>query len=616
MKKIVIYSALVTALALTGCSDMLNIQPVGSVQQTTLLNKNGIDMSLTATYARLRNNSYFEASVTNYPYGDVLGGDANKGSNFSDQPDFTAIETYAIAIDNSYFHIKWRREYDGVFRSNNLLSMIDQIQEELSTYPGDGDKDYYTEVKAEALFLRAHHMFEVVKLFGAAVPFVSLEDFVNSSTPDPQVSNTDESGNYVYVWDRILEDLQFAYDNLPETRTVSGQYTRTNKWAAAALMAKVLVYQSSPYTGNNGGANRWAEAKSLLGEIVANGTDSKGTKYRLATTYEELYTAGESDWTGESVFDVQTSIAGTVTEYNVLMGAPHVGMSGALGLSGWGFYQPSNDFVNAHIVDANGLPLKDGSFRNMETLTKAGPNGANYPVVDLAVYTDPRLDYNVGRFHTPFLDYGVPIGIDGWIREVTNGGYYVNKKPIPKKADRGSLAISNQAVSSAKNYHIIRYADVLLLYAETLIETGDLAGARELINTVRARAANSYLAAADESSYILDDKVNNTTKAGAAGNYRIGLWPESQFANKEGALTALRWERRIELGMEGHHWYDLVRWGIAGEELNKFTAFEGKWLSRYTDAKYDAGWAYMPIPLNEINTMQGRLKQNDAWGGN
>ena len=65
----------------------------------------------------------------------------------------------------------------------------------------------------------------------------------------------------------------------------------------------------SPYNGTNGTSNKWTEAKSILETVIANGTDSKGTKYTLTPSYETLYTAGESDWTGESVFDVQMAIS-------------------------------------------------------------------------------------------------------------------------------------------------------------------------------------------------------------------------------------------------------------------------------------------------------------------
>lgn len=618
MKKLFIYAAVVAAAigSMTSCSDFLDVKPVTNKQEPDFISQEGVTQLLTGMYAKLnstdKNNGYFASTLTNYAYGDVMGGDANKGSTYQDQPDFTSLETYTFTTDNGYLQSKWMNTYNGVFFANNVIKIADLAKEELAAAAGES-KDFYTETIAQARFIRGFFHFEIVKLFGAAVPYV--DDVAMKENVNPQISNVDESGNYIYIWDKIVDDLQFAYDNLPDTWAEAG---RVNKWAAAALLAKVKMYQSSPYDGKNGTSNHWAEVKTILEDVMANGKDNKGTKFRLADTYEELYTAGISDWTGESVFDIQAAVSGTVEQTANVNGAWHIGFNGSLGTGGWGFYQPSYDMINAHIVDANGLPKMDNSYRNDPVLSSLDSN--NLPHTDLTVYTDPRLDVSTGRFETPFLDWTVPNKLDGWVRDVSNGGLYLNKKNIPRKADKGSLSNTTQTLSTAKNFHLIRYADVLLWYAEALIELGQHQQAGEFINQVRARAANSYVKAVDpetmietSSSYVLDDKINGKQDANAAANYRIGTYPPSQFATKEKALEALRWERRIELAMEGHRWYDLVRWGIAAEVLNDFLKYESNHLVKYANSNYNAKWTVMPIPHNEIQKMNGLLVQNENW---
>lgn len=613
MKKLFIYSAIATLFTMGSCSDFLQIDPVGKVSEPDFLSKEGVTQLTTGMYAKMHNDEYFAGTLSNYAYGDVMGGSANKGSNFTDQPDFTSLEVYTFASDNGYLNLKWKACYNGVFFANNLINVSNKVQGDLSATPGQS-KDFYTETIAQARFFRAFWHFEVVKLFGAAVPYVGDADV--AANVNPQVSNIDESGNYIYVWDKMIEDLQYAYDNLPDTWTT--EKGRINKWAAAALLAKVKMYQSSPYNGKNGTQNRWGEVKTMLEEVMANGKDNNGTKYKLADTYQQLYTAGESDWTGESIFDIQMAVSGTVEQTCNINGAWHIGFSGALGTGGWGFYQPSYDLVNSHIVNTDGLPKMDGSYKNDPALSVL--DDAKIPHTDLTVYTDPRLDISTGRFETPFLDWTVPTIIDGWIREVTNGGLYLNKKNIPRKADKGSTSVTDQTCSTAKNFHLIRYADLLLWYAETLIETGNPQEAGKYINQVRARAAKSYVKAVDPatmaeaaSSFVLDDKVNGKQGVNAAANYRIGLYPASQFASKEKALQALRFERKLEMALEGHRWYDLVRWGIAGEELNSYVKYEAKYLSKYKNSVYNANWVTLPIPLNEIQKMDGVLVQNENW---
>lgn len=616
MKKLFIYSAMTALLTLgsSSCSDFLDVKPVGAVREENLSNQEGVDQLVTGMYAKMHDNSYFEATLSNYAYGDVMGGSANKGSTFQDQPDFTSLETFTFTTDNGYLNVKWKKCYNGVFFANNVIKIADLAKEELSATDGQS-KDYYTETIAQARFFRGFWHFEVVKLFGAAVPYV--DDAAMKENVNPPISNVDESGNYIYIWDKIIDDLQYAYENLPDTWPVDKG--RVNKWAAGALLAKVKMYQSSPYDGKNGTQNLWSEVKSLLEEIMTNGKDNNGTKFKLADTYEELYIAGESDWTGESVFDIQMAITGTVEETSSINGPWHIGFNGALGTGGWGFYQPSYDLVNSHIVDEKGLPKTDGSYKNVPALTTLDEN--NIPHTDLTVYTDPRIDVSTGRFNTPFWDWTIPSSLDGWVRDYSNGGPYLNKKNIPRKADKGNLSIITVTNSSAKNFHLIRYADVLLWYAEALIETGNPQEAGKYINQVRARAANGYVKAADPdngmaettSSYVLDDKVNGKTLPNAAGNYRIGLYPDSQFATKESATQALRWERKIEMALEGHRWYDLARWGIIADELNSFISYEKNFFLKYANSVYNPKWCILPIPLNEIQKMDGLLVQNENW---
>lgn len=615
MKRLFIYSAMTAMLALgTSCSDFLDVKPVGNVSETDFANVTGVEQLLTGMYAKMHDNSYFEATLSNYAYGDVMGGSANKGTTYQDQPDFTSLETYTFTTDNGYLNTKWKKCYNGVFSANNVIKVSEQAKEALSAANGES-KDKYTEAIAQARFFRGFWHFEVVKLFGAAVPYV--DEVAMQENVNPQVSNVDESGNYIYIWDKIVDDIKYAYDNLPDTW--STDKGRVNKWAAAAMLAKVKMYQSGVYDGKNGNSNHWGEVKSILEDVIANGKDNNGTKYRLADTYEELYTAGESDWTGESVFDIQMAITGTVQQTSNINGAWHIGFSGALGTGGWGFYQPSNDLVNSHIVDEKGLPMMDGGYKNIPVLTQLDEN--KVPHTDLTVYTDPRLDVSTGRFQTPFLDWTVPSIIDGWVRDYSNGGLYLNKKNIPRKADKGSLSITNQTCSSAKNFHLIRYADVLLWYAEALIETGNPQEAGKYINQVRARAAKGYVKAADAdngmvettSPYVFEDLVNGTKGVNAAANYRIGLYPDSQFATKEKATQALRWERKLEMALEGHRWYDLARWGIIADELNSYLAYEKQYLLKYANSSYNPKWVYLPIPLNEIQKMDGLLVQNENW---
>ena len=386
---------------------------------------------------------------------------------------------------------------------------------------------------------------------------------------------------------------------------------------AKAELAKLYLYWSSPYDGKNATADHWNDCKTLLEDIIANGKNARGTKFKLTENYADLWDAETSDWTGEDVFDIQLTISGTQTNTNAISYTPAIGQPGASGLGGWGFYQPTYEFVNSYIVDANGLPAAD--YQSKEALTQMV--GGNV-VSDLATYTDPRLDVAAGRFGVPFLDYGVPVATNGWVRDYTNGGLYMNKKNLPKISDRGSTSVATAVASSAKNFHVIRFADILLWRAEVAIHENDLTTALKYINQVRERAANSvYTTEGNESyytdaelavptGYTFDDKVNGRTVSNTVANYRLGLY--TSFASATEATTALKREYRAEFGMDGHRWFDIARWGEIVDVMNAYFTYEKTYLPKFSNVA-NVRYTYFPIPLTDIQTAEGRLVQNEAW---
>ena len=607
MKKVLLYSAfaLGTLTMNTGCGeDFLLIQPVASVSEATLTTAEGIDYVLTGAYSAFNNMRQVEgcggAAYTNWVFGDILGADANKGSDPTDQSELTALEVYSFNSTNGYVLARWRAVYEAVKRANNVLDMAQKMGD---TLPNAAD------IIAQAKFIKGAWMFEGIKTFGAAIPYVSLEDY--QAATDPNVSNVDENGNYVYIWDKVEQDLKDAIADLPATRT-KGNYGRATSWMAKALLAKMYLFWSSPYNGTNAtDASKLASASSLLDDIIANGVDAKGQKYKLADDYYTLWTAGESDWTGESVFDIQTVIHGTQTDTSALIHASMNGLRGILGTGGgWGFYQPTHEFVNSYIVDANGLP--EPNYTNMKPVADM-----KTMKTDLSIATDPRVDMVAGRPGVPYFDYGTPSAADQtlWIRDLSNAGPYINKKHMISKADRAAHGTSNAAAASDVNYHVIRFADILLMRAECDIrDGGDTKLAFEYINKVRARAAKAGVAADKTTvgSYTLEDLAAGTTTTGMAAQYRVGLYPGTDFASVDAAWTALKRELRAEFGMEGHRWFDIARWGEVGKVLNAYREYELDYIGKFTNV-YNENWVCMPIPDSELKTAEGRFVQSVNW---
>jgi hypothetical protein len=207
--------------------------------------------------------------------------------------------------------------------------------------------------------------------------------------------------------------------------------------------------------------------------------------------------------------------------------------------------------------------------------------------------------------------WGVNVGKD-WIRASFGdiSGPYLTKKNYyhaGEDANRGTGGWGEQR--SGINYHIIRYADVLLMAAEAAVEVGRTDDALDWVNQVRNRAKNM--------TYLKD--VNDPGKD--AANYQIEPYPAGAFANVDYARKAVRFERRLELGVEGHRLFDLRRWDAndpgydAVQVMNNYIANEGRTITPFgTSANpYEAKYNLFPIPLNAIDLSGGVLQQNPGY---
>ena len=158
-------------------------------------------------------------------------------------------------------------------------------------------------------------------------------------------------------------------------------------------------------------------------------------------------------------------------------------------------------------------------------------------------------------------------------------------------------------MSSAKNWDIIRFDDVLMFKAEALIQLGMQDQALPLINQLRTRAANS--------TALLVKADGTPTSHYGISTYQPGVnctWTQSF------ALQALMFERRLEFATEGYHFFDLVRWGIAAQTINTYFNVEKTRSQHLAIANFTKGRdEYFPIPLNQINYSQGLYKQNAGW---
>ena len=545
--------------------------PLGTLDEATLANKAGAEGLLIGAYSQLNGfggaSGGFYSTPSNWAFGGVASDDAYKGSDAGDQSvESNPIENYTVTSTNGPVASKWAAVYDGIVRCNSAIRIITK-----ATDLTEADKK---SLLGQARFLRGLYHFEVKKVFNM-VPYV--DESISYAAGNYFVPNTAD------IWPNIVADFKFAADNLPATFSQAG---RANKWAAKAYLGKALIFQK-----------KFAEAKPIFDDLIANGVNTKGVKYALVPNFSDNFNA-ETENNSESIFQVQYSVndgsGANKSAWGDVLNFPYNNGSNDMPGGCCGFYQPSQNLVNAYRVDADGLPLLT-TFNDMSVKSDQGLKSTDAFVPETAPL-DSRLDWTVGRRGIPYLDWGAHPG-QKWVRDQSNGGPYSPIKNVYYKRQEKKLTDASFWTNGvvANNYSMIRFADVLLWAAECEVEVGTLEKARELVNIVRARAANP-------AGWV----------QGSSANYKVGLY--TSFSSQAMARDAVRFERRLEFAMEGHRFFDLVRWGIAASTLNAYVAKEKTLRSYLQTAVFTAGKnEYFPIPQGEIDQSQSSLKQNPGY---
>jgi hypothetical protein len=584
------------------CKDFLDIAPQGRLDENTLTNAAGVEGTLLATY-RMLDVVYgsWGAAASNWIWGSVTSDDAYRGSEATDQVPVTDIEMYAWSTGGAddYLNDKWVHTYEAVARANTtlrrLVAVVEKDPDEISQSDQDG-------IRGEALILRAHYYFEAWRMW-QNIPYYNQND------TDFRKTNVG-----VAVIDSVLRDLDQAISLLPATPR-NGEVGRVTRWTAKAYKGRVQIY-----------AGDYAGVVTTLEDVRQNGP------YALEPNFYRVWSAFAEYQNGpETILAYQANHgdrSGRNANYGEQLNYPHWGSP----FGCCGFHQPSQNLVNFFAVDANGLPVAltdpvgwNSRDDNLDATASA------------AMRLDPRLDWTVGRDGVPYKDWGPHE--PAWIRQPTYGGPYSPKKNVYEDA---SGAVSNIGYAATQlsnmNMHIFHYADMLLLLAEAYVEQGRLEDARTIVNEIRARAGQAAQGCGLPASATLAGKLLALYPqcAGDAriavplddpsitwADYEIGLYT-TPWTDQDFARTAVRYERRLELAMEGERFFDLRRWGIAEQVITSYLLVEQNRRPYLTGAApYTYRHSLFPIPVTQIELSRitdpetgeqiDMLVQNPGW---
>lgn len=552
-------------LLVSSCGkEFLQKLPQGELSEPQVGNKDGVEGALMGAYSIMNGNvsgtwGNYASAPSQWVFGEMSSDNAHKGSELTDQTPMNMIENFTSISTNDNLSTQWQVYFEGVLRCNNTLKLLANDQ----AGPKEISAERAKEIQGEAKMLRAHYYFYLWRVF-RNVPIITEE--IATAEEAAKIPNDKD------VLPLIEEDLKFAVENLPTTK-INDEYGRMDKNAAKAYLGKLYLYQK-----------KYAQALTLFKEVMAG-------KDLVSMPYWNNFDVTKENGP-EAVVVSKHAINSNGAADNSNVGDMLSGLYGTSPVGCCGFYQPTIDLVNAFQVDANGLPLSPSAYRAKPYLSDLQNPTASY-VLDVSLKFDPRLDYTVGRRGVSYLDYGIMPG-NAWIRDAKYAGPFVGIKTMIPQSQFATNAAPGENYLTGLDVNVIRLADVWLMAAECEVEAGNLAGALKLVNDVRKRAAT------------LAPKKTGTGANAAAYNVK----PYPAFANQDAARTAVRTERRLELALEGHRFFDLVRWGVAKSVLESYSAFEGQYLPSYKGLVFGAKSEYWPIPQVEIDRSNGVLKPN------
>ncbi len=311
------------------------------------------------------------------------------------------------------------------------------------------------------------------------------------------------------IWQNVERDLTGAIPFLPTRQTLLGSSNvgRATQNAARAVLAKAYMYQEN-----------WSAALGITTEIIASGDNS------LNTPYNEIFTE-VNEFNEESVFEVYCE---EKPAEQIYLGSQFAQIQGIRGIPnlGWGFNAPSLILMNAY---EPGDPRKPASI-----------------IADGDTLEGKK------------------------IRADASGYKFFNQKAYTRLSERGIYGRPPEAQGTWVNIRVIRYADVVLMHAESACELGKTDEALAKLEMVRARARGG----------------NNS------------ILPKVTTTDINELRAKIHHERRIELAMEWERFYDLIRWDEAKSEIPNFV--QGK-------------HELFPIPQTEIDKSDGILTQNPGY---
>jgi hypothetical protein len=562
MKKIFLgLSLAVSILSFTSCNDFLSSDIKGNATDETYYDTQyKMQSALDAVYDLLQSDSYNDQE---WRFGEACGDDV-LGTDEGLASQMGQLVLFRFNTSNVWILQRWQVNYKGIHRANQVIANINKVKISTKQYTA------YQQIRwilGQAKFLRAFYYFNLVKTFGG-VPIRPEKETVDSLV----IPRSTKEQCYAY----IEKDLREAAIMLPVAYP-SSETGKATKGAVVALLMKVLMYQATPGVQSE----KWKEVKQLGDYFVGGQSLTYGQilKYDGSENWESLrerlwFKPQSENQEGDPYETADTQLDGLTTTYSLAYNDYY----GNVLHSGdkWAYiYQWYSDgeFCKGSVFEVVFKESADGT--GGDTNEGAGIEFFDEGTVKIYATSQILSDIFGTDIRKDFLIHHQGTTPDGTIWQGGEGRYVSLKWYTPKK-DKPKYAGDN-----GRNRRVIRYAEVVLMYAEALNECGDREGAITQLNKCKAQV----------------NTINGSTTLYVPGSY--GYVRDQIYS-----------ERRMELAYEWDRFFDLVRSGRAADVLHTFGRSRPNSRGIYFRKGVNE---IFPIPQTEIDVSNGVVEQNPGY---
>lgn len=564
MKQLLAILTLFGSLTFTSCEDFLTEKVRGQQNlDTYFTTADECEAYITGCYQDITCGGWWNINTV-WLLSEMCSDDAWMGNTTQSQSDYISLAHYqGNGASNGPISNFWQYRYKGILRCNVAIDRISNTELE--------DKELQARLVAEARFLRGYFYFELARNFGG-VPLIT-----EFKMPEEIQGITRASLENTYKF--IEEDLIAAAEVLPKrSEYADADMGRATSGAALGLLGKVYLYQE-----------KWTEARDVLQKLIPEsgytGEDAQTTEYDLLPNFGDVWDK-DFDNSVESLFEVQYEYHATLAVGGSLSTVTGARSCGAALGDGWAWCQPTANLEAAYSEDDE---RREWTIIKTGCTEIKGETEENFTKIlndnkEISVYDDCVEKYNLPANSLVIDPSGHKSG-----RIIRKYYLPLNDRPEVYNTDKSPL-----------NHRILRYADVLLMYAEACNELSDDTHAQAALNRVRNRA---------------------------------GLSPVSVTGNE--LRHAIRNERRLELAFEQNRLYDIRRWQDDNGKpvIANLMGENGSFVKWNTDPATrdamewdnqgeasDKGKSFredrdllFPIPLYEVTMSNGSIEQNPNW---